>query len=94
MSTILLWRPLTFWDEEQILEIKKQWIVWIIQEDVDISDYQKEIRSLQSKVEDMESMIDNYYRDLESEVKNVYWSNKFLKQYSFQEVRDFIFKSI
>ena len=60
----ILWRPLTFWDEEQIKEIKKQWARADLNNIDWLTAKKNEYHSLQRKLEEIENEIDETYIEL------------------------------
>lgn len=58
---VLCWRPLIFWDEEQIQEIKKDQIeeIW------------HDINSLQNQIDDLENELDDYQSEIEDIINKI-----------------------
>ena len=88
MGTMILWRPLIFGDEEQILEIKKQEIEFILMWDSAMKSYKKEIRKAEAKISEAEEEMGNICHEAEKELLEIYNRSEFLQQYTFNEVKN------
>ena len=75
MTTMLLWRPLTFWDDEQIEFIKDNDIKIKLESDKEFINIRSESRELDRKIEELESERDELYSELEVIAKK-HWIEK------------------
>ena len=64
MATLILWRPLTFWDEEQIQEIKFIEQKSKIKGDSEIQELVKEYKELEYEIEILQSESEDKYSEI------------------------------
>ena len=75
MTTMILWRPLTFWDEAQIEFIKDNDIKIKLESDKEFINIRNESRELDNKIESLETERDKLYSELEV-IGKKYWIKK------------------
>lgn len=75
MGTLVLWRPLTFWDEAQIEEIKKQELKFKINSDDKFKNLISEYREIENKINELEDERESKWAEMEILWKK-YWINK------------------
>ena len=76
MTTLILWKPLTFWDEEQIEYLRKQEIKLKIQEDKEFNNLRSEYHDKQSEIDELELEQENLYAQMSKIAVKKYWINK------------------
>jgi len=64
MPTLILWRPLTFWDEEQIKEIKRREVQDKLMKDDEFKTTVSEYRDIEREKDELENELDNKWSEL------------------------------
>lgn len=72
MWILVLWRPLVFWDIEQIEEIKKQEIKDKLKKDIDFNRKISKYNDLQNEIDEIERDQEDIYEEL-IEIAKKYW---------------------
>lgn len=67
--TNICWRPLTFWDEEQIKELKKGSLTAILNKNFDFRNLKDKYYEVWKNIEELENDQENYYSKLKDIVR-------------------------
>jgi len=82
MTTTILWRPLTFWDEAQIEAIRKREVNTLLYQNKEYKELDNKINECNNEISSLEDYIDDLYYEKEELRKTILKRNPFLNTFN------------